>query len=136
MRDDDWLNIMLELLDGIERELPSNVSNAIPEKLSILRNRIINKKKSASRKNIEREVDAFLESTPFLLDCSDKYIVKKLGPALDQAEDVLRRTDAIFKNTTRKTEPNQRLQTMPRGRADGARPLDASIWPNQGGGRQ
>ena len=102
MRDNEWQKIVVELLDGVERELPSDTLDAIRERLRILRNRVINKKKSASRKNIEREVDAFLESTPLLSDCSGKYIVKILGPALSEAEAVLERAHALQKKYNQK----------------------------------
>ncbi|MBW8782034.1 MAG: hypothetical protein JF599_09125 [Verrucomicrobia bacterium] len=107
MRDDDWSTLMLGLLDGVESRLPDEATSDVRQKLGILRSRIVNNKKSSSRKNIEREVEAFLESSTLLKDRCGQYIVGLLEPALSQLDDTLNTIEARRREKLKTTEPNQ-----------------------------
>lgn len=87
----DWKALMQDLLDGIEKELGSPVST-----FQLFRERLNEHRIAPKRKQFERDLEAFLESKPFLRAATRRYLRKKAEPALETANVLLRKAEDLL----------------------------------------
>lgn len=87
----DWKALMQDLLGGIEKELGSPVAI-----FQSFRGRLNEDGIARKRKQFERDLEAFLESKPFLRAATRRYLRKKAEPALETANVLLRRAEALL----------------------------------------
>jgi len=76
---------MMELLDGVQRELGSGVPNKTKATLDAFRGRLDETSAARKRKRFERELEAFLQSKPALRAASERYVCEKIPPAIEAA---------------------------------------------------
>jgi hypothetical protein len=92
---------MIELLDGVQRELGSAISNKTKAALDAFRERICETSAAPRRKRFERELEAFLQSKPALRAASERYVCEKIPPAIEAAVGALMRALPLLKKRDR-----------------------------------
>jgi hypothetical protein len=102
MTSSTWKIIMEDLLDGVERELRSSVPVKIRVALNTFRLRLSESRVAKRRKHFEQELEAFLQSEPFLRAATKRYLRKKIPSAIERAVATIKRALAFL--TTDRTK--------------------------------
>jgi hypothetical protein len=98
-----WKAMMEELLDGVQQELGSGISNETRTEIHSLRQRLDESLPARSRKRLELELEEFLHSELVLQAATERYLGKKTVSAIEAAETTLKQAEAILqKARTRK----------------------------------
>src|ERR1700730_17189256 len=87
----EWRALMLDLLDGVQRELGSMVQTETKATLDAFREHLDESSALRKRKRFEQELEAFLQSSPALRGASERYVCEKIPPAIDAAVAALMR---------------------------------------------
>jgi len=77
--------MMAYFLDGVERELGSPVSVKTKMALDAFRRQLSEGRIIRRHKRFEQELEIFLQSEPFLRGAAERYLTKKIGPAIEAA---------------------------------------------------
>jgi hypothetical protein len=85
-----------EALAGIERELGRKAPIASRLTILKLQRRLYGHQNFRTRKQFEQDLEAFLQSRPFLRAATRRYITKKMVPLLIAAEEALREYDRFL----------------------------------------
>ena len=86
---------MEDLLDGVEGELRPSVPVKTMDALNEFRMRL-RETRLTRRKDFERELEAFLQSEPFLRTASERYLRKKITPVSKTAIAALKRAESFL----------------------------------------
>lgn len=85
----DWKDTMKDILDGVERELCPSTPIKTRADLTAFRMCLDESPMVRRRKQFEQELEAFLQSKPFLRAAGKRYLRKKLIPALEMVTAVM-----------------------------------------------
>ena len=102
---------MMELLDGVQRELGSAVPNKTKAALDTFRGRLEETSTARRRKRFEGELEAFLQSKPALRGASERYLGERIPPAIEAAVAAMMRA-LTFLRTTRKDRAVRETRTL------------------------
>jgi hypothetical protein len=91
-----WKEVMEELLDGVQQELGSTVPIKTKVALNTFRRRLHSTLVARRRKRFEQELEAFLQSKRALRVAAERYVCKKIPPAIEAAIAVLKRAQRLL----------------------------------------
>jgi hypothetical protein len=103
MTNREWKLFMNGLLDSVERELHPDTPTEDREALRAFRGRLERKRITEARKPYERKIDRLVESRPYLLAASHRYIGKVLPPLVEQSASLLKRARDLLDRAPNKT---------------------------------
>lgn len=92
----EWQAVMKGLLDGVQRELGSTVSIKTKAALDAFRKRLDETPVSRRRKPFEQELEAFLQSERALRDATERYLCKRISPAIEAAVAAMKRAQPFL----------------------------------------
>jgi len=104
MTTSEWKVLQTDLIHGVEQELGAPIPT-----LESFRARLNEKDVARKRKQFERDLEAFLQSKPFLRAATERYLRKKAQPALEAANIALEKAEKIlaqYKSRKSRTLPN------------------------------
>ncbi len=96
MTSSEWKDVMDDLLDGVEREVRFSARAKIKSSLNEFRTRLKEILTIQQRRHFEKELEAFLQSKPFLRGAAERYVCKKLIPALESATEAMTKANRIL----------------------------------------
>ncbi len=85
MKSSDWKDAMVDLLDGVEREIGPSIPIATKVRLDEFRQHLNEAHVTRRRKRFVQLVDAFLLSEPYLEVATKRYLRKKMIPIAKEA---------------------------------------------------
>jgi hypothetical protein len=85
MKSSDWKEAMVDLLDGVEREIGPSIPIAAKDRLDEFRRRLNEAHVIRRRKRFVQVLDAFLLSEPYLEVATKRYLRKKIIPIVKEA---------------------------------------------------
>jgi hypothetical protein len=97
-----WRQATEELLDAIEGELRVSVPNKTKAALNALRSRLNENDVARNRKRFAREMDALLESDPFLRAATVRYFRKEIPRVVSAALETLERAKPYLAKAKKK----------------------------------
>jgi hypothetical protein len=100
----EWQALMKELLDGVQRELGSRISRKAKDALDAFRKRLDETPGSRRRKRFEQELEAFLQSKRALRAATERYLCKRISPAIEAALAALKRASPFSRRINVKLE--------------------------------
>jgi len=106
---------MMELLDGVQRELGSAVPNKTKAALDAFRERLDEISVVRKRQRFERELEAFLQSKPALRAASERYLCERIPPAIEAAVAAMMRALPLLR-TKHKDRAVRQIRTTPKAR--------------------
>jgi len=87
----EWKRCMIDLLDGIERELDTDTPAEDRSELRSLRSSFERKRVTEARKPYERKAERLVDSRPYLFAAMHRHIGKILPAAVEQAASTMKR---------------------------------------------
>lgn len=94
---------MEELLSGIERELGSTAPVEGLVTIKVFRARLDEDRTSRKRKQFERDLEAFIESKPYLKVAARRHLRKQIRPTVKAALVALERANVILAKYRKKS---------------------------------
>lgn len=92
----EWKKVMDDLIDGVEQELRYPARIRIKGSLNVFRTRLKEVRTARSRTHFEQDLEAFLKSKPFLRGAAERYVCKRMIPALDAATQAINQVIPIL----------------------------------------
>lgn len=91
-----WKHMMEDLLNGVEGELRPSVPFKTKVVLKAFGKRLIEGRVARQRKRFEEELEAFLQSEPYLRAATKRYLKKRVIVALRESTRLLKRAAAML----------------------------------------
>jgi hypothetical protein len=102
MRKSKWKTALVELLDGVQRELGPGISNETRSEIASLRRRLRVPFPTRNRKRFELELVEFLDSKLVLKAATNRYLGKKTIAVVQAAEAALKEAEAVLQKCREK----------------------------------
>jgi hypothetical protein len=102
MRKSKWKTALVELLDGVQRQLGPGISNETRSEIASLRRRLGEPFPARSRKRFKLELEEFLDSKLVLKAATKRYLGKKTISVVQAAEAALKEAEAVLQKCREK----------------------------------
>ena len=100
----EWKRVILEILNGVERQLRPSAPKRARALLAEFRVRLSALRCSSDRRRYEVELEKFLESAPYLREAAWRYLTPKVVDALKTATEAAKlASSALAEYAARKT---------------------------------
>lgn len=83
-----WKNFMIGLIDGLERHLCASAPKSASLGLKSFRARVTSARTAGARGMVERDLDRFVESKPWLRAAASRYVVEQLDGVTKKLESI------------------------------------------------
>jgi hypothetical protein len=98
MKSSEWKDAMVDLLDGVERELGPSIPIAARTRLNEFRRHLDEARVLRSHKRFVQGLDAFLLSEPYLEVATKRHLREKMIPIIKEALTALERAKLVLAN--------------------------------------
>ena len=96
MTSSEWEDLIEDIIDGVEQEVHRTARIDIKSSLNAFRTRLKEVRTIQKRRHFEQDLEAFLESKRFLRGAAERYVCKKMTPALEAATAAINRANTIL----------------------------------------